>query len=976
MLKENIENKDFLYDAFISYRHGDLDQFAAEKIHKMLETFKIPKIASDAVKKQEKNRIRRVFRDQDELPIASNLSENILDALKQSEFLIVICSPRTSESIWVRKEIETFISLHGREHVLAVLIAGEPADAFPKELRYEEKEIILPDGTIRTERIDVEPLAADIRGENRRQIEKKMKHEILRLAAPILGCGYDDLKQRHKERRIKRMLTAAFAASAVFLAFAAVSTVLALRIQKQSRIIEEQYREVMVRQAKTLADTSLRLLEEGDRLTGIMLAREALPSGDHADDKPYTERAQYALTEALQVYESGSRIMPSHLLQLDTEAEFFKISPSGERILAVDIMGRASVWEALSGKLLYFSLLEENISLPEPEQYGFLNDSQIILPKEECLVIYDIEEEKEVYRCPEASDYTFSAAGSNPFLAAALNDTLLIVDAENGEIQYRYELDTDEGSVTAMSWNEEGTLLVFSADEEKENYIVTVDIEKKKILNKFSIDRGIVSQLLFTSDNELIAAINADPEEKEMVEEEAVSSEYGSIGLLDINSGDWRWHHQIEKESIDEIKLGDGKELLYISYDSLGSLNLTDGTEVFKNEFDTEIAGCYLLSENNWIGMFRNGKTFYLNGDSGEILMYSSDFFKTNSVNVSGFAKSREFYATLPYASNAITIYENALGVQVEAVGEFLDSIKSVVFDTKGEQCLVSFPENSSGSQVMIVDAVKQEKVKDLEFENQIKHLEYMGKNEETIAIITADAVFFYDRKGELQNKIGFGGMIDKVVSVSRDGSTIAVQEYENIKILKLPELEQVGEFTIEEMKIPLTVGESMENAAAVSWEENKLYVLDAASGKRKNSVDLKASYVSALFMDEEEQLLFAAYMDNSVEIYDVKTLELLYTYTDLDVPVTGCKSLKGREAYLLRSIDTAYLCKRDSFEVIAEIPGYQDVISEQDSFAITQNRILAKVPVYELSDLLKEADRQLAGRELSKGQKQLYHIE
>jgi len=45
------------------------------------------------------NNIRRVFRDQEELSLASNLGNPIMEALKQSKFLIVICSPRLKESI-------------------------------------------------------------------------------------------------------------------------------------------------------------------------------------------------------------------------------------------------------------------------------------------------------------------------------------------------------------------------------------------------------------------------------------------------------------------------------------------------------------------------------------------------------------------------------------------------------------------------------------------------------------------------------------------------------------------------------------------------------------------------------------------------------------------------------------------------------------------------------------------------------------
>ena len=94
------------YNAFISYRHAPLDMEIAKKVHTGLETYKIP---ASVKKRLGIKKINRVFRDQEELPIGSNLSDNIGEALRESDHLIVICSPRTPESEWVGKEIDAFI---------------------------------------------------------------------------------------------------------------------------------------------------------------------------------------------------------------------------------------------------------------------------------------------------------------------------------------------------------------------------------------------------------------------------------------------------------------------------------------------------------------------------------------------------------------------------------------------------------------------------------------------------------------------------------------------------------------------------------------------------------------------------------------------------------------------------------------------------------------------------------------------------
>ena len=85
--------KSYVYDAFISYRHTELDKYAAELLHRQLESFRLPgNIAKQ--RKDGRTRINRVFRDKDELPLTNNLEDPILQALQTSEFLIVICSPR------------------------------------------------------------------------------------------------------------------------------------------------------------------------------------------------------------------------------------------------------------------------------------------------------------------------------------------------------------------------------------------------------------------------------------------------------------------------------------------------------------------------------------------------------------------------------------------------------------------------------------------------------------------------------------------------------------------------------------------------------------------------------------------------------------------------------------------------------------------------------------------------------------------
>ena len=140
------------------------------------------------------------------MPISFNLASNIQEALEQSEFLILMCSPNSIKSEWVQREVETFLKSHSKEQVLTVLLEGEPEKVFPEVLCYEERKAESEDGTEQTVKVKIEPMAADIRGKDKSEIKKKIEQESLRILAKMLGCTYNTLRQRHREYALHRMI--------------------------------------------------------------------------------------------------------------------------------------------------------------------------------------------------------------------------------------------------------------------------------------------------------------------------------------------------------------------------------------------------------------------------------------------------------------------------------------------------------------------------------------------------------------------------------------------------------------------------------------------------------------------------------------------------------------------------------------------------------------------------------------------------
>ena len=416
------------YDAFISYRHTDLDIFVAEKIHKLLETYVAPK---SVLKKSAKRKIKRVFRDKDELPTSSNLSDNIMEALSNSEYLIVICSPRTPESYWVRTEIETFIGMHGRDKVLTLLIEGEPSEAFPEVLQYETIKTIDENQNIIETKKSVEPLAADVRGASKKQVYKNIKKELLRIAAPLLNCSYDDLRQRHKERRVKKILASSLLSSAFFLAFGGFSLY-------QTHIIKQNYRSKLINQSRYLADTSSSLLESGNRMDAIMVALEALPN-DEQPDRPYVAKACYALNNALYSYHTPSDLVADRSLSHDFFVRDISYSPSGQTLLTIDEGSTSYLWDVETGSLI------NTIDAKEANSYNtnlisshLLNDNTLVVCTESTVKCYNIKNSEILWSYNDNFIRYFSLNQDNSIAAIYNSDEVITLDMSTGKILSTY----------------------------------------------------------------------------------------------------------------------------------------------------------------------------------------------------------------------------------------------------------------------------------------------------------------------------------------------------------------------------------------------------------------------------------------------------------------------------------------------------------------------------------------------------------
>jgi MTH538 TIR-like domain (DUF1863) len=239
------EQNDFIYDAFISYsgfrKMGDasyVDEKIAERLHRSLESYRVPRalLKKATGHAHISRRLKKIFRDRDEVRAGSNLNDSLTEALRRSRFLIVICSPRARQSQWINREIAIFRQLGRGKQILPLLIEGEPAEAMPDEL-FQTPPVKGGNRQLDGARGEwpAQPLAADIRASSVSKSLRLLKYEKLRLLAAILGCEYDNLRRREHERFVRRVLRAGAAMLALLLILTTLSIQLFFAQQRAGR---------------------------------------------------------------------------------------------------------------------------------------------------------------------------------------------------------------------------------------------------------------------------------------------------------------------------------------------------------------------------------------------------------------------------------------------------------------------------------------------------------------------------------------------------------------------------------------------------------------------------------------------------------------------------------------------------------------------------------------------------------------------
>lgn len=291
------------YFAFISYSHKDLE--LAKWLQHEFEYYELPSTLNG--RKDLPESFRPIFRDEDELA-SGELKPQISEALADSEYLIVVCSPNSAQSSYVDSEIREFLAFshENKRKIFPFIVDGAPHqdeehkcnECFPKTLLELSKDKTDP----------MELIAGNIKTTGR-------DHAFVQILAGTLkekGIRFTDLWDRYAIEKAEKE-------------------------QKE----REDKEKLQIAQSRFLAEIANDLIDKGDSFLASFLSIKVLPSNIKIPDRPYVLEAEAALRKSL-------RKDNAFLLGHNHSVTSSIYSKDGNRIYSVSWDKKICVWDAMS----------------------------------------------------------------------------------------------------------------------------------------------------------------------------------------------------------------------------------------------------------------------------------------------------------------------------------------------------------------------------------------------------------------------------------------------------------------------------------------------------------------------------------------------------------------------------------------------------------------------------------------------------
>ena len=917
------------YSAFISYKHAPEDIAVASEIQKRLERYHIPAAIR---KKTGRDKIGRIFRDREELPITSNLSDSITKALADADYLIVICSSSTKLSTWVPREIDYFLKNHSKKQILTVLVDGEPAEVIPEQLLIDSVIKTASDGTTYEEKVVYEPLSCDFRT----GLKEAGRSEIPRLAAALLGVSYDELVRRELQYKRRRNLAIGIpAALALAIAFGYL-TWSRQEISKNYQEAQANLKQAKINQSTYLCKESSRLYNEGDRIRAILLALEALPSDANDDSRPLTPIAQSTLAFALDAYRAPGN--QPHSKRIKMTAEFavngiikdFFIANNGRFVVIRDSNNVVDVWDTISFKKIL--TLDKEVY----KDVQIFSDTRLAVLTRKGVVLYDILSGQEIWRFEDEMLY-WSLLEMK--VSSEMNRVWLIISREEYSKESGSQYSLTLAGLEASTGN-----IVFVSDPIGE-WSNSVDVSEI-ICSADGQQVAVAAVNLYSrgKDPDRLFLVNTETEEvKELLTNlryyyihtmrflEGSRLVVSGVLLDEYSDGSIVFHDLPDQYSLKNVALS--------CFDTMLGKTLWDTTfECFQHSYLTDGMGLGYAQESKQIVYTYANKTCLIRLADGVIedtIEYSAP--------VIGFEHSETGYSIACLINGNIGVYDPDIKGH---------NTEQSVFDYSNIGMLrFSFPGDTTANYLVVPDNHRIWLCVPVEDQDFVRYkaapmpkstdIQAMAQCNDTLAILSTDGcLYFYDLSDQVSGHIvNLRGSYEQYTLIGADEVTetfwVADSNEENqlLCISRLDGSIKKYQSGYEEFYCPKILENGKLFYWGVNWEGNTKGTLVVAEVRDGKLIETPLITVDNMFITNlsiRQDLKFAA-----IAVKDVCYL------VDLDThDITECQELLKNEIEQMIWIEPT-----DHTDRLAITDGYEVCILESDGTVITRlNEIGARV--------------------------------
>ena len=938
------------YYAFISYKRED--EKWAKWLQNKLEHYRFP-TNLNTYADLPKN-IRPTFRDVTDLT-PGLLAEEINTALCKSEWLIVICSPRSAKSPWVCKEAQTFIDLGRADRIIPFVIEGFPFSNDTVTECYPEALLKLTGSR--------ELLAANIN-------EMGREAAAIKVVARMFNLRFDALWQRYeRELKLKRMV---WIGGAILLAIIGLG--IGSFFIKQNRMIESQNRQLEL-VANRLREDSLTLTIQKDSILSqnivISSQRDSINMSikrleeinrllTEEQDKVLLANWNLKLSNAEIISQNavslinneGNLVKAQNLLNricCDESASQLAALPNVEFALrknyrestregikmrfSLDNMGKISFAQFSKTENELFLILNNSLVTKYDANTGLLKDTVCVLPNyEDCdfwICDFDNIEGNLFYVADSAvyirniysennncKSYHFSSEIGDVIVSSQYNYIICDVEIEDRNDFYSeyhlVDLNKDEENDIVLECEE---VFGFSPDGRK----IIADIDQNCCI--YNLENNHIEKVISQTSSLKSAKFIGNTGRYILLQR--YTDKYAnsiSIDIYDISSGelvDFAYKLEGDILSINDIEISP-KENRMVTADFYGNLTV----------YDIGLLPYYDLIKNG----------IRISGRPIEVLGGHSEYIESISFSKSG--------------NKMLTVSNEKICVWDVNVMDILEKLqKRADFIASNGQCYIKIEEGYA----RLYDVATNEPIGMTLFKKEPsaksqEQIRLISRNQNIVAATKDSLIFIYDLKYCKWSSIPFNcHEYSLELSIDRNGERLAIwdssngnKHYHSLRIYDLKSNKEISKD--ESIKCAgIAISPNGEHLAVSTGNETILYYTTTLKQKMKFA-NVHTGYIPSVCYSPDGKYIATASSDRTVCLWDAQNGALIKTFYGADRELRECSiSHDGKNLIASTSFDkdfniTNFIWNIESGQIVEIIKSHSRYSFCQD----TPNKLYA----------------------------------